>query len=73
MALELLKKEILFQTDLERLIGKRPFDQRTTYEEFMDTENSDASEAVIIDEVKNVETTELEKEPSLTEEHPPKV
>jgi AFG3 family protein len=73
LALELLKKEILFQTDLERLIGKRPFDQRTTYEEFMDTENSDASEAVIIDEVKNVETTELEKEPSLTEEHPPKV
>lgn len=31
---ELLEKEILFQTDLERLIGKRPFSQPTTYEMF---------------------------------------
>ena len=31
---ELLEKEILFQTDLERLIGKRPFSHQTTYEKF---------------------------------------
>lgn len=36
LAKELLAKEILFQTDLERLIGKRPFEHKTTYEEFMD-------------------------------------
>jgi cell division protease FtsH len=30
IAQELLKKEILFQSDLERLIGKRPFNTQTT-------------------------------------------
>ncbi len=34
IAKELLEKEIIFQSDLERLIGKRPFDRQTTYEEF---------------------------------------
>ncbi len=34
LAKELLEKEILFQKDLERLIGKRPFEHITTYEEF---------------------------------------
>ena len=34
LAQELLKKEILFQSDLERLIGKRPFARQTTYEAF---------------------------------------
>jgi cell division protease FtsH len=29
-----LEKEILFQSDLERLIGKRPFAHQTTYEKF---------------------------------------
>jgi AFG3 family protein len=37
IAKELLAKEIIFQTDLERLIGKRPFDHKTNYEEYMDT------------------------------------
>ena len=31
---ELLAKEILFQSDLEVLIGKRPFLSQTTYEEY---------------------------------------
>lgn len=34
VAQELLEKEIIFQSDLERLIGKRPFKTQTTYEEF---------------------------------------
>jgi cell division protease FtsH len=34
LANELLKKEIIFQSDLERLIGKRPFDKPTTYEAY---------------------------------------
>ncbi|MGY6742265.1 MAG: ATP-dependent zinc metalloprotease FtsH [Cecembia sp.] len=34
LAKELLEKEILFQTDLEKLIGKRPFAKETTYEAF---------------------------------------
>jgi AFG3 family protein len=34
IAKELLEKEILFQSDLERLIGKRPFAAQTTYQKF---------------------------------------
>lgn len=34
LAKELLEKEILFQADLEKLIGKRPFDKETTYQAF---------------------------------------
>ena len=34
LAKELLEKEILFQSDLENLIGKRPFAKETTYEAF---------------------------------------
>jgi len=34
IAKELLEKEIIFQTDLERLIGKRPFAAQTTYQKF---------------------------------------
>lgn len=45
IAKELLEKEIIFQTDLERLIGKRPFDSKTSYEEYMD--KKPAVEAVI--------------------------
>lgn len=41
VAKELLDKEIIFQNDLERLIGKRPFDNQTTYERF--TSVSDAT------------------------------
>ena len=34
VANELLEKEIIFQSDLEKLIGKRPFKTHSTYEEF---------------------------------------
>jgi AFG3 family protein len=34
VAQELLEKEIIFQSDLERLIGKRPFAHQTTYEAY---------------------------------------
>jgi AFG3 family protein len=37
LAKALLEKEILFQTDLEAIIGKRPFDRETTYEKFTRT------------------------------------
>ena len=35
LAQKLLEKEILFQSDLEEILGKRPFDHRTTYDEFV--------------------------------------
>ncbi|WP_028981524.1 ATP-dependent zinc metalloprotease FtsH [Sporocytophaga myxococcoides] len=34
IAQELLKREIIFQTDLEVLIGKRPFERETTYQAY---------------------------------------
>ncbi|MCU0431290.1 MAG: ATP-dependent zinc metalloprotease FtsH [Cytophagaceae bacterium] len=34
VAQELLKREIIFQSDLETLIGKRPFEKQTTYQAF---------------------------------------
>src|SRR5690554_2538734 len=34
IARQLLEKEILFQSDLENIIGKRPFEKETTYEAF---------------------------------------
>lgn len=45
IANELLQKEILFQSDLERLIGKRPFEKLTTYQQF--TNGKDKSEEAV--------------------------
>jgi AFG3 family protein len=40
LAQKLLEKEILFQSDLEEILGKRPFDNRTTYDEFVNGDDS---------------------------------
>jgi len=52
LAEELLKKEILFQSDLEVLLGKRPFDNKTTYEDYM--ENKEETTPAPILEVEEV-------------------
>jgi len=41
LANKLLEKEILFQSDLEEILGKRPFSQRTTYDEFVNGDDSE--------------------------------
>ena len=56
LAKELLEKEILFQSDLEKLIGKRPFAKETTYEAF--TKKVDSKEKT----EKEVEKEETSKE-----------
>lgn len=64
IAKELLEKEIIFQTDLERLIGKRPFDSKTSYEEYMDkktdTETVAEPAATITEEPKKGNEPEIE-------------
>lgn len=46
IAQELLRKEIIFQQDLETLIGKRPFKKLTNYQQFMwDTEEEEKEAA----------------------------
>lgn len=49
IAQELLEKEILFQSDLERLIGKRPFEQETNYQAYVNRRSRE--EAAIHEEV----------------------
>src|SRR5690554_2140469 len=54
LADKLLDKEILFQSDLEDILGKRPFNTRTTYDEFVNSEinsQEDITEDVIHDTV----------------------
>jgi AFG3 family protein len=65
IAKELLEKEILFQSDLERLIGKRPFAAPTNYQKFTNGSNKEAAEV----------TPEKVEEPTLgaTPEAAPKI
>lgn len=68
LAKELLKREIIFQSDLESLIGKRPFKTLTTYEAYTnhtDEEKND-EEKDQLDEVKNSIKEEVEKEEEST-------
>jgi cell division protease FtsH len=51
LAKELLEKEILFQSDLEKLIGKRPFAKETTYQAYTNGKNKE--------EAKKAEDTEV--------------
>jgi len=56
LATALLDKEILFQQDLENLIGKRPFDTKTTYQEYMDAPDAKKEEETI-ESIPEPETT----------------
>ena len=52
VAKELLKKEIIFQSDLEELIGKRPFERQTAYQTF--TDNGKQEEDTLKEEEESV-------------------
>ncbi|AMQ57724.1 ATP-dependent zinc metalloprotease FtsH [Algoriphagus sanaruensis] len=47
LAKELLEKEILFQSDLERLIGKRPFEKETTYQAYTNKKDTPKSPELV--------------------------
>ena len=53
LAQKLLEKEILFQSDLEEILGKRPFDTRTTYDEYV----NGAVEEGVVDHNRMAENT----------------
>lgn len=55
IAKELLEKEILFQTDLERLIGKRPFSHLTNYEKYTNGQEEKKEEAARKEEARKEE------------------
>ncbi len=58
IAQALLQKEIIFQTDLEELLGKRPFDTRTTYDEFVNGKTEEITAEVIESETNHQNTVE---------------
>ncbi len=63
LASKLLEKEVLFQSDLEELLGKRPFDSRTTYDKFVNGEaalNPESDNNAIPESVTNPETARIE-------------
>jgi len=72
VAKELLDKEIIFQADLERLIGKRPFEQPTTYQAFANQEDPEKVEDPdqegdldnVVDELKKNILSEIKEEES---------
>ncbi len=47
IAKELLKKEVIFQSDLEQLIGKRPFDKQTAYQAYTDKDKVNGQAVVV--------------------------
>ncbi|MGR3810081.1 ATP-dependent zinc metalloprotease FtsH [Jiulongibacter sp. NS-SX5] len=63
LAKQLLEKEILYQSDLVELIGERPFDKPTAYQEFMDQKEVEdtSAEEVIAEANENEAENEEEK------------
>jgi cell division protease FtsH len=61
IAAKLLEKEVLFQADLEELLGKRPFEHRTAYDKFVNGEpalipdNNAIPDSLIKPELSNME------------------
>jgi AFG3 family protein len=63
LAAKLLEKEVLFQQDLVELLGERPFDNRTTYDKFVNGEaalNPEVDNNAIPESVTNPETARIE-------------
>ncbi|SHO62939.1 ATP-dependent zinc metalloprotease FtsH [Algoriphagus zhangzhouensis] len=72
LAQELLQKEILFQSDLEKLIGKRPFAKETTYQAFTNKKEELKEDAPAPDSIESRNKPESEVEPVPTPEPDPK-
>ena len=68
LAKELLDKEIIFQSDLEGLIGKRPFEKETTYQAYTNsngkTKEKKAPDAEVKEEVTETQSEEATSEGS---------
>jgi cell division protease FtsH len=61
LAEALLKREVLYQNDLVEIIGKRPFEVPTAFQEFMDREDTVEELAEIIEEKKSDDDAKDEK------------
>ncbi len=70
LAKELLEKEILYQTDLEKLIGKRPFKHETTYEAFVNKQNEQDRLDLEKELVKERDVPQVTDAPPVADEDP---
>ncbi len=68
IAQQLLNKEVLFQADLEELIGKRPFEQETSYQAYMKGKESAPTEIPQDAAPDNSEVIPTEEHPSSSAE-----
>jgi AFG3 family protein len=74
LAKELLKREVIYQADLEDLIGKRPFAAPTTYDAFVN-EDEKLAEKKALENSKHAEELEaaetVEQEPTVNSDSEP--
>lgn len=63
IARELLSREVIFQQDLEGLIGKRPFEKQTTFEAYTNGDNSKKEEEKAAPEATEQTVAESTKAP----------
>jgi cell division protease FtsH len=63
VAKKLLEKEVIFQSDLENLIGKRPFERLTTYQAFTNGKTDDKKDESP-DETKVKDSSKVETSPN---------
>ncbi len=70
LAEKLIEKEILYQADLEEILGKRPFDTRTTYDEFVNGtgDQKPAAQGLVHDGVGDSSDSSSNSSQPLTEE-----
>ncbi len=66
LAKALLEKEVIFQKDLEKMIGPRPFDAKTSYQQYKDSSKNgvekNAEEATVEAPISNNDSQEENKE-----------
>lgn len=60
LAQQLLEKEVLYQSDLVKLIGERPFDKKTIYQEFTD-DVKEIEDVIPVEEKKAESSSESEE------------
>ncbi|KYG75968.1 peptidase M41 [Roseivirga spongicola] len=68
LAKELLDKEIIFQSDLENLIGKRPFEKETTYQAYTNGNGKVKEKTAPDADTKQEEVVEPQSEGTTSEE-----